>query len=226
MGKLNYYIGKRAYDERGEGIFPDIDFCSYPEAICTEGDEGSEEIRWITGLFEWIERIQSYSGWDYISNLQQFVDGGMTDESFFATVISIFIRDCHEPDCSSIELTSSEERIENFVKILEIFGLPETKSHPTLLPTGEPSTQIPTTLSPVKNILPPSLSLIEPSALQSPPIPTPMPTTMATTTPMELKKSTAPTNELILLEGNFASRLVSSSLTTAISIIGLQVLQF
>jgi hypothetical protein len=224
MGKLNYYIGKRAYDERGEGRFPGIDFCSYPEAICTEGDEGSEEIRWITGLFEWIERIQSYSGWDYISELQQFVDGGMTDETFFETVISIFIRDCHEPDCSSIELTSSEERKENFVQILQIFGLPETKSYPTLLPTEEPTTQMPSTSSPVKNILPPSLSLIEPSALQS--SSTPMPTTTLTIAPTTTKKSSSPTNKLIILEGNFASRLVSSSLFAAITTIGLQVFHY
>ena len=27
IGKLNYYLGKRAFDERGEGRFPTIDFC-------------------------------------------------------------------------------------------------------------------------------------------------------------------------------------------------------
>jgi hypothetical protein len=147
-------LGKRAYDERGEGRFPDVDFCFFPEASCTEDGEGSEEIKWITGMFEWVERIQSYSDsdWDYISNLQQFVDKGMTDESFFESVISIFTRGCHLPDCSSIEVTLSDERKENFMLVLGIFGLPAITSPPTYIPTEEPMTQIPSTLSPVKSM--------------------------------------------------------------------------
>ena len=75
--KLNYYLGKRANDTRGEGRFPEIDFCRNPEATCTD----DEDVRWISGIFEWIERIQSYTGldssiseWNYMSNFIQFVD--------------------------------------------------------------------------------------------------------------------------------------------------------
>lgn len=34
FGKLNYFLGKRAADEGRSSLFPDIDFCKDPEAIC------------------------------------------------------------------------------------------------------------------------------------------------------------------------------------------------
>jgi hypothetical protein len=221
IGKLNYYLGKRAYDERGEGRFSDIDFCFFPEATCTEEGERSEEIKWITGMFEWVDRIQSYSDsdWDYFSKLQQFVDGGMTDESFFESVISIFTRGCNSSDCSSIEVTLSEERKENFMLVLGIFGLPAITSSPTNIPTEDPMTQTPSTLSPVKSILPPSLSLVEPSSIQLASLPTPMPTTP--------EQPSSPNEEfipLVPLEGNFSSLFVSLSWITALTLLGQQVL--
>jgi hypothetical protein len=169
IGKLNYYLGKRANDTRGEGRFPEIDFCRNPEATCTD-DEG---VRWITGLFEWIERIQSYTGldssisdWDYMSNLMQFVDGGMIDDSFIDTVSSIFVTGCHS-DCSSIDVTMSEERKENFKTVLRLFGLPRMTQFPTFPPTDEiPETPMPITPSPVfitDVALPPAQSLMGPT---------------------------------------------------------------
>ncbi|KAL7531969.1 hypothetical protein ACHAXR_004339 [Thalassiosira sp. AJA248-18] len=174
IGKLNYYLGKRAYDERGEGKFPGIDFCLNPEATCAS-EEGTEELRWITGLFEWIERVQGYPEWSYIDNLEKFVDGGMKDETFFETVSSIFTRGCHLRDCSySLGVTMKEKRKENFKKVLELLGLPDVTAAPTLsrplpLATPRPTTQKPVTPSPVKNILPPSMSLTQPAPPISPP---------------------------------------------------------
>lgn len=167
IGKLNYYLGKRAHDERGEGKFPDIDFCANPEAICAS-KQGTEEMRWITGLFEWIDRIQSYPDWDYKQSLQQFVNDGMLDDSFIDTVSSIFTRGCHSSGCSDLEITMKEKRKENFKKVLDIFGLPELTAPPTMaLPLPQPTpalpTQKPVTRSPVKGILPPSFSLNPPA---------------------------------------------------------------
>lgn len=167
IGKLNYYLGKRANDTRGEGRFPEIDFCLNPEATCTE----DEEIKWIIGIFEWIERIQSYTGldssisnWDYMSNLMKFVDGGMVDDSFIDIVSSIFVRGCHS-DCSSIDVTMSEERKENFKTVLRLFGLPRRTQFPTFPPTDE-ATPMPVTPSPIlitDVALPPALSLVGPT---------------------------------------------------------------
>ena len=171
IGKLNYYLGRRASVERGEGRFPAIDFCAFREATCaTEiGQENAEGLLWITGMFEWIERIQSYPNWDYINNLKRFVDGGMVDEAFIDTVSSIFTRDCHFPNCSALEITKREQRKTNFYRVLQMFGLPQATPPPTMHPTPSPTTPEPTTPSPIKSILPPSL--YKPPLPTMPPIP-------------------------------------------------------
>jgi len=167
IGKLNYFLGKRAYDERGEGRFPTIDFCAHPEAVCAS-EEGKEEMRWITGFFEWIERIQQYPDWDYISNLRKFVDGGMNDDSFIDTVSSIFTLGCHQPNCSYLTVTKKEERRANFKLILEIIYysvLPDETFAPVPRVTPYPTPR-PVTPPPVKGILPPGVW--PPSAPASP----------------------------------------------------------
>jgi hypothetical protein len=143
IGKLNYYLGKKASDERGEGRFPNVDFCSSPEAICADrqGEESTEDIKWIVGLFEWVERIQSYKDWDYMINLQNFVDGGSWDDSFIDAVSSIFTQGCHSSYCSpTMEVTKLKERRENFVKLLEIFKYSEPTPSPMVPTTPSPST--------------------------------------------------------------------------------------
>ena len=50
-------------------------------------ESSTEDMRWIVGVFEWIERIQSYLEWDYSYNLKAFVEGGMLDDSFIDTVL-------------------------------------------------------------------------------------------------------------------------------------------
>jgi len=156
IGKLNYYLGKRAFDERGEGKFPTIDFCANPESTCAS-EEGDEEIRWITAFFEWVERIQSYPDWDYIYNLQQFVDGGMQNYDFVDAVSSIFTRGCHSPNCSFLEVTRRTKRQENLKSVLGIFGLTQT-APPTSSPQKMPTPNDVVTYPPVF-IQPPSLAL-------------------------------------------------------------------
>lgn len=139
IGKLNYFLGERAYEERGEGRFPNVDFCSSPDMICAngQGEESAENMKWIVGMFEWIERIQSYTGWDYMINLQNFVDGGSWDDSFIDAVSSIFTQGCHSSYCSStMEVTKLDTRRENFVKLLEIFSSSKT-TPPQMSPTGQ-----------------------------------------------------------------------------------------
>jgi len=147
IGKLNYYLGKSAYERRGESRFPGIDFCSDPAAICTEALT-SEELRWITGMFEWTERIQSYSrdGWTYLNQLKDFVDDGMKDDSFISTVNSIVTRGCHGSTCSSIQTTNDETRKNNFkaiIRIFRIFSNSPTKQPVNTSHTGVDSSPFP-----------------------------------------------------------------------------------
>ena len=60
----------------------------------------TETMRWITGIFDWIYRVQSYdtNDWSYIKALQKFVDNGFIDDqddyySFIDAVSSVFVRD-------------------------------------------------------------------------------------------------------------------------------------
>jgi len=59
IGKLNYYLGKRGADLGRSTLYPQLDFCKYPEVTCTSAM--GEQLRWTTALFEWSERRVNYS---------------------------------------------------------------------------------------------------------------------------------------------------------------------
>jgi len=139
IGKLNYYLGKRAADEGRPSRYPNTEFCAFPEAICAAPE--SREMRWVTSMFEWTERVQSYDdgkGWNYMKKLKEFVDGGFIDNDFIIASSGILTKGCHEPPCDggssssfSInggqingggfgegEVYKAEERNENFRSVL------------------------------------------------------------------------------------------------------------
>jgi hypothetical protein len=71
FGKLNYYVGKRAFKREGASLFPDIDFCKNPQAICEPNSPPS--LKWIAGLFYWLESVEPFSdkkGWKYMEKLK------------------------------------------------------------------------------------------------------------------------------------------------------------
>jgi hypothetical protein len=145
-GKLDKFIGQGAV-ERGVYVYPDINFCSNPEAICN--DRRTNELRWVLGMLEWSDRVQSYSnidgGWTYVNELKRFVDGGMIDETFFDGVINILKRNCHDDSCPNRwvldeenDVLQSNRRI-NFRRIIyEVFNLPMTY-RPTTMPNNAPT---------------------------------------------------------------------------------------
>jgi hypothetical protein len=125
FGKLNYYLGKRAFDEGRASLYPDIDFCKNPGAICE--DSSHSELKWVTGIYFWLETVQTYSsgGWRYKDNLRKWVDNGMNmnDYSFIDAASGIVNRGCHNPPCASGGLLHGPERRENFKKVLKAMGL-------------------------------------------------------------------------------------------------------
>ena len=146
MGKLDIYLGKGAA-ERGVFVYPDISFCEDPSVICSHPK--TNELRWVLGLLEWSDRIQSYvhptSGWNYMDELKAFVDGGMEDGSFVNAVINIVTRNCHDNTCPDRWVLDKENnvfeanRMEHFRKIIfEVFNLPMTY-HPTISPIRTPT---------------------------------------------------------------------------------------
>eukprot|EP00571_Detonula_confervacea_P001264 CAMPEP_0172318412 /NCGR_PEP_ID=MMETSP1058-20130122/34795_1 /TAXON_ID=83371 /ORGANISM="Detonula confervacea, Strain CCMP 353" /LENGTH=1348 /DNA_ID=CAMNT_0013033243 /DNA_START=80 /DNA_END=4123 /DNA_ORIENTATION=+ len=101
FGRLNYYLGKRAADEGRQSLFPTVDFCLNPEAVC--GSQYKHELIWMSGLFEWVDRVQSYDqgGFNFIEQLHVFADGGMENDEFIKRVNAIVQSGCHNPPCPS-----------------------------------------------------------------------------------------------------------------------------
>jgi len=130
-GKLNYYLGARAAQEGRPSRYPQIDFCTTPQTICSMERQDSN-VEWISGFFRWIDAVQSYDdgqGWNYIQKLHEFVAGGMTDGLFIHSVSSIVTQGCHEAPCpgvadTGVEMTDAAERWSYFLQVTEALGLP------------------------------------------------------------------------------------------------------
>lgn len=138
FGKLNYLLGRGAYLRQRYSRYPTIDFCRNPGAICSESSNtngsdkvNTKELKYIISLFEWIERIQSYSNsdskWDYMEQLKLYVDEGFKDSGFIDAVSSVVTRGCDDYYCSTHAIFMMEERRKNFEFLVhDIFGLGST----------------------------------------------------------------------------------------------------
>lgn len=128
FGTLNHYLGQSHLDASvfprdGDALYPDLDFCKNPEAICSS--TAHPELKWIAGLFYWMSSVEPYErdGWAYKAQLRAFVDSGLTDPSFIDAVSGIVNRGCHNPPCGSGPVDGADERRANFEKVLTAMGL-------------------------------------------------------------------------------------------------------
>lgn len=170
IGRLNYYLGKNAFDEGRSSVrYKEIDFCKDPSSICRGDDEVDAEIRWIMGMLYWT-KVQAYNqgnGWSYIEHLHEFVDGGMSDTSFLDDVSRIVTRGCHdESRCGNPGSWSLVDRRAKFDKIMDYFGKARGTSEeeetnlPTRNPTPSPSKRPTFAPAPDPTIPPTPLALI------------------------------------------------------------------
>mmetsp|Transcript_26958 Transcript_26958/g.55046 ORF Transcript_26958/g.55046 Transcript_26958/m.55046 type:complete len:739 (+) Transcript_26958:3-2219(+) len=148
FGKMNYYIGKRAAEDGRPSLYPNVDFCEFPEAICAS--EFSNELRWVSGMFQWVMDVQPYNrnGFNYIEKIKEIATdishGGALDSSFFLDVDCILKTGSVKCD-QAIDIT---ETMENLVSAMFDFKLPtlsptrttNPSNSPTDLPTVSPST--------------------------------------------------------------------------------------
>ena len=97
FGKLNYFAGKKAAQRGKDALFPDVDFCANPGAIC---QPEYPELRWFSGLFYWLNDVQPYDvrGERYLDVLQAWVDNGMdpSDHSLVDFASGVVNRGCHD----------------------------------------------------------------------------------------------------------------------------------
>lgn len=117
--------------------YPTTDFCAFPEAICAAPE--SKEMRWVTSMFEWTERVQSFDdlkGWNYLDELRKFVDGGLFDFDFFDATSGLIDQGCIDPPCAgssagqmgSKEVHLKDERRNNFQTILQALNTGSEKA--------------------------------------------------------------------------------------------------
>ena len=136
FGLLNHYLGRSHLDVTdatiranypipSELLYPDLDFCTNPELVCTSTKH--PELKWIAGLFYWMSEVQTYSesGWVYFDELKSYVDGGFSGNAFIDSVSGIVNRGCHNPPCGTGPLDGGLERRENFEKVLQAMGVIE-----------------------------------------------------------------------------------------------------
>ena len=72
-----------------------------------------------------LKSLQSYSvnGWDYITELHEFVDNGLSGNAFIDAVSGIVNRGCHDPPCATGDVDGKAGRSSNFFKVLTEFGI-------------------------------------------------------------------------------------------------------
>lgn len=163
IGKLNKYVGKEAADSRGVYVYPNIDFCTDPGAICN--DIRTHELRWLIAFVDW-SRVETYvdpnTGWSYMEELKKFVDNGLVGDDFIDAVSNIVTKKCHNPNlCADTwgidparEYYELKRRNDFRNIISSVFNLPltppPTPSPTTLSPTLSPTVYTPPTPRPTR----------------------------------------------------------------------------
>jgi hypothetical protein len=99
--------------------------------ICTS--EQHPELKWIAGLFYWMNDVQGYrdqgqyADWNYHAELKKYVDGGMVGTEFIDDISGIVNRGCPDFICPSVsgngEVDGLEDRQANFFLVLEKLGV-------------------------------------------------------------------------------------------------------
>lgn len=117
--------------------------------IC--GGLNSIPLRWITGMYHWMENIQKYDqpGFNYLDELTLYVNNNLGDNNFVEKTSNIHVLGCHENSCSGKSINDMDARVRNFEKILSSFGLqfgahataePPFKAFPGQIPPTQPPT--------------------------------------------------------------------------------------
>ncbi len=230
LGKLNYYLGKGGVGQGMQNVlYPEIDFCTDPEAICSS--PVADELRWRTGMFEWSDRVQRYSseGWDYEDQLRQFVDGDLGYESlrnFITSTSRILSNGCHTRGCANkwnpdVEVRNLDDRIKNFDMILNT--ILEVKSLLALLapkpvdPLPSPPNPTPT-FSPDNNI---EQTNPGPTIQLAPPTPQNPPSFFQPPTTPNIQSNPSPVENVALDDSNDMSNLIVLEDNSAFQIIGM-----
>ena len=150
FGQMNYYIGKRAADEGRASLYPTVDFCQFPEAICAS--EFSHQLRWVSGMFHWVQEVQTFKnrGWSYMDELHEIsLNETMTGEinGTLSEQVNCILR-TGKVNCDAAH--DQTDVLREILAAISSFGLP------TMSPTVTPPTDPPVPLPSTSPIIPPS----------------------------------------------------------------------
>jgi len=98
---------------------------------CAEWFLGKSSLTNFTEPLFCVTSLQSYSvgGWDYMTELHKFVDGGMQGNEFIDAASGIVNRGCHNPPCATGDVDGKSDRRDNFYKVLNTLQvLPATEA--------------------------------------------------------------------------------------------------
>jgi len=155
FGKLNHFIGRSHVDKDLIGthvdwadttievkappenpLYADMDLCSNPELICSSTEH--KEIKWIAGLFFWMNSVQAYqgsgkyAGWNYKTELKKYVDSDfgknnyqpLNNISFINSISGIVNRGCPDSKCPDTgDVHGKVQRVNNFKKAMKGLGV-------------------------------------------------------------------------------------------------------
>lgn len=167
LGMLDHFIGiqlssastnENANNNVSE--YSGVDFCETDvlQSVCSRQVEHGEELRWIASMAHWVYFVQPYDvdGWNYITRLKDFVDGGMLDDDFVLHVGSL--SSVLDNELASNDSNSSMKTFQhNFFKVvrklskgidqvIHFEGSITTTTHPTT--TSIKSSLVPITTRP------------------------------------------------------------------------------
>lgn len=142
MGKFNYYFGAKAKQDGRSSRYPNENFCTNPQAVCNSNNPRSKEMRWMLALFDWVDRVQHYSGggsgedgeWNYIQRSAHFLEDfkksdfiDMNSNHFIDEIGSVLDQGCPNAPCDMDNpsfVYKAQTRKGNYVSAAKAVGLP------------------------------------------------------------------------------------------------------
>uniref|UniRef100_A0A7S0NV18 Glycoside hydrolase family 19 catalytic domain-containing protein n=1 Tax=Calcidiscus leptoporus TaxID=127549 RepID=A0A7S0NV18_9EUKA len=131
FGKLNYFLGAKAAAKGKAALYPQVDFCRDPGAICRAEHP---DLKWVAGFFYWLNDVQPYDvrGGNYRATLRAWVDNGadVDDHSLVDFASGVVNRGCHDAPaegaggadpCGNGEVHAQEKRRVNFKHVWRAF---------------------------------------------------------------------------------------------------------
>lgn len=137
-GILDHFIGV-------QDTYAGMDFFEMDlrQSICSYRLEYGEELRWIAPMAHWVYFVQPYKvdGWNYVTRLIDFVDGGMVDSDFVNLVGALSVLGGAEATLdSSTKVSATEKLSHNFFKLMRMLSEGMTQANHFEFTTARPTT--------------------------------------------------------------------------------------